>query len=154
MFRDIMLQPQSIKLVGYQPSPNINTLRDWYSLAMAKVEIPVWDAEPGDQLTIESPAIGEVNVLVSATREQTTLQDGRTHLVFVRGNGRMVGINVPQEIDVDRSLLVEDTDRFQHALVKDNDGDLSLFTRRPPGEPDDWERRESIETSGVIETDD
>lgn len=121
---------------------------------MAKVEIPVWDAEPGDQLTIESPAIGEVNVLVSATREQTTLQDGRTHLVFVRGNGRMVGINVPQEIDVDRSLLVEDTDRFQHALVKDNDGDLSLFTRHPPGEPDDWERRESIETSGVIETDD
>ena len=66
----------------------------------------------------------------------------------------MVGINVPEEIDVERCLLVEDADLFQHALVRDDDGNSFLFTRRQPGEPDDWERREGFEIDAVIETND
>lgn len=119
---------------------------------MAEAEVPIWDAEPGDRLSIESPDIGEVTVLLPNPRERTTLQDGRSHLVFVLGNGRMVGINVPDEIDVERCILVEDADGFQHALVRDDDGSSFLFTRRQPGQPDDWEERERFETSTVIET--
>lgn len=120
---------------------------------MSQTEAPIWDAERGDRLLIESPDIGEVTVLLPHSKKQTRLQDGRDHLVFVRANGRMVGINVPGDIDVDRCILLEDEDGFQHAVVRGAKSEAFLFTRRPPGQPDDWERREAFETNAVIESD-
>lgn len=119
---------------------------------MSKTEAPIWDAERGDRLQVQSPDIGEVTVLLADPRKRTRLEDGKNHLVFVRANGRMVGINVPGDIDVDRCLLLEDGDGFQHAAVRGAESGALLFTRRPPGQPDDWERREALEIDAVIES--
>lgn len=120
---------------------------------MSRTEAPIWDAERGDRLLIQSPDIGEVTVLLPDSREETRLKDGRNHLVFVRANGRMVGINLPGDIDVERCLLLEDDEGFQHAVVRGAESEPLLFTRRPPGQPDDWERREDFETGAVLESD-
>lgn len=112
---------------------------------MAESETSVWTVKRGDQLRIESPGIGEATVLVSEPRERTTLSDGRSHAVFVRADGRMVGVNFPPETEVERAILVEDEDRFQHVLVQATTGEEVLMTRRQPGQPDDWEQRDGFE---------
>lgn len=116
---------------------------------MSETDLLIPDAERGDQLLIKSPEVGKVTVLLPEPRKRTTLQDGRHHFVFVRPSGRMVGMNVPGDIDVERSLLVEDEDGFQHAIVAGFNGEAALYTRRPPGQPDDWEQRDTIEPSAI-----
>jgi hypothetical protein len=140
-----------IKVVE-SPPQQLTSPASRYHVVMSRTEAPIWDAERGDRILIESPDIGEVTVLFSEPRERTRLQDGRNHLVFVRSSGRMVGMNTSGDIDIDRCILVEDEDGFQHAVVRGAESGASLFTRRPPGEPDDWERRQGFETNAVVES--
>ena len=111
---------------------------------MQQPEPQIWSVQPGDEFSIESPEIGTVSVLRPKSREQTQLGNGRHHVVFVRPNGRMIGMNVPKDIEPEQCILVEDEEGYQHAVVGHN-GNSALLTRRQPGEPDDWERRENLE---------
>lgn len=112
---------------------------------MAESEASIWSANRGDQLRIDSPDIGDVIVLVSEPREQTTLPDGRAHAVFVRANGQMVGVNFPANLELERSILVEDEDLYQHIVARTSSGDELILTRRQPGQPEDWERRDGFD---------
>lgn len=121
---------------------------------MSRPETTPWSADRHDQFAIESPDIGDVTVLLPEPKERTQLSDGRNHLVFVRPNGRMVGLNAPVDVDVEDCVLLEDEEGFQHAIADSDDSGAVLLTRRPPGEPDDWELREDFEMNAVLEVDD
>lgn len=116
---------------------------------MTEQEPSPWSVSRGDELHVKTPAIEDVTVLLDEPRERTTLPDGRSHLVFVRASGNMVGVNLDLEADVDRCVLVEDEDGFQHVLVRSSDSEEVVFTRRQPGQPDDWERRDGFEITAV-----
>lgn len=111
---------------------------------MAESESPIWNVQPGDQLTIRSPDVGPVTVLLPKPKKHTKLKDGTDHVVFVRPNGRMIGMNTDVSVNENQCILVEDEDGFQHALVGYTDEPV-VMTRRQPGEPSDWEQRDGFE---------
>lgn len=112
---------------------------------MAESDTSIWTVNRGDKLRIQSPDIGDVTVLVSEPRKETTLPDGRAHAVFVLSDGQMAGINFPPETDIERSILVEDEDRYQHIIGRTVDGKELILTRREPGQPEDWEERDGFD---------
>lgn len=111
---------------------------------MSDQEVAIQDLQRGDELYIESPEIGVVTVLLPGPKQRTRTEDGRHHVVFVHPSGRIIGINLPPETALENCVLVADETGFQHAIVG-TDREPVLFTRRQPGQPDDWERREELE---------
>lgn len=121
---------------------------------MAESQTSIWTVKRGNQLRVQTPDIGDVTVLVPKPREETTLPEGRDHAVFVRANGQMVGINFPPELEIERSILVEDEDLYQHVFAQTSSGEELVLTRRQPGQPDDWEQRDGFDVVITNQLDD
>lgn len=119
---------------------------------MAEPAALVRELDRGDEVQI--PDVGPAQVLLPAPREATTLEPGVAHAVFAHPSGRTIGLNwAPSAGDADweELRLLADEDGVQHALLLRRDGEVRLLTRRPPGQPDDWEDRGAVTTIERLE---
>ena len=112
----------------------------------------VRELDRGEEIRI--PEVGDAQVILEGPREATTLDPGVAHLVFAHPSGRTIGLNwAPPdgEADWDVIRLLADEEGFQHALLVRPDDTVRLLTRRPPGQPDDWEDRGTVQTVERVE---
>lgn len=105
----------------------------------------VRDLTRGDTVRVTNPDIGEVSVVVRRPQETAEIAPGIQQFVFTHQSGRIIGMNrtlaANEDDDWEVCRLVVDEDGFQHVLLLRPNGELHLYTRREPGEPDDWEHR-------------
>lgn len=123
---------------------------------MAEPANVVRDLTYGDTALVTDPDIGEVSVMAFRPQETAEIAPGIQQFVFTHDSGRIIGMNRTLDADGDGDWeacrLVVDEDGFQHALLLRPNGDLHLYTRREPGEPEDWEHRGVVQSIEPLES--
>lgn len=125
---------------------------------MAEIARVVRELSPGDEIIVADPEVGKVGVIIRAPQETAKIAPGIQQFVFTHESGRIIGMNRNLGVDEDDGWemcrLVVDEDGFQHALLVRQNGDVHLHTRRPPGQPEDWEHRGIVEAIERLESPD
>ena len=123
---------------------------------MTEPDTVIRDLTYGDAARVTEPDIGEVSVMVFQPQETAEVAPGIQQFVFTHESGRIIGMNrtlgADEDGDWEACRLVVDEDGFQHALLLRPNGDLHLYTRREPGEPEDWEHRGVVQSIEPLES--